>query len=513
MSFHLRSSASPLTRTGLPLTAAAAALALAACGGDEAGSDAGSSSQAGAQGAGDALAALGLAEQGRATWAGRSRDGDTYTFTEFTLATDEGQLSAEMLVLTDPRLTDDGPVFERLSLNDGELTYADGLAGFSAFSISDAGPGVGQAVANLINGEGGFDDIPLEQQTFSELTLDTLRVRTEASEEAGPGELVIARAEAGGFDGERLERFSLTDLAYDATAAEGGQLALDIEDVAATGVNVALFQSGAAGEMASNPLLSGASAGLDQYESFAVKGLRLVSGAVRVRMSDFTAEIEEGRRGALISTAAMPSLILEPNPDSPQGSEFVRTLDQLGYEAMRFSFASETEYDPGADRVTTTGENYLAMEDGFTMTFEQDVSGIDAYATAYQDWLASGGDADTAPPAEVLAPLMIHSALIRLEDRSLLDRALSLMAERQGVTPAELRAQAGLFVAMGAAMAAGSVPGDLMSQISTAMTSFVGQGGALVIAFEPDEPVSAARFVNEGETDLSGVSVRHEPAE
>lgn len=506
-------------RQSASLAVIAAALALSACGGDE---DTGPNSDPAARGApqsaGEALAALGLAEPGRATWTDRVEDGGAYTFTDFTLTTEEGALTAARLVLEDPRMSEQGPVFERLAMSDGEMTYEDGRAGFAAFTISDAGPGVGRALANMIRGEGGFDDIPLEQQTFSSLTLDTLRLNTEGGDERGPGELVIARAEAGAFDGETLDSFTLTDLAFDAEESgdsdeSGGAVALTLAGIDAQGVNVDLLRSGMAGDMAASPFTVGASAGLDQYERIAVTGLRAVSGGMSVTMPDFIAEITERRGGTLVSTAAMPALTLAPTPGSADAAAFADALQQLGYESMAFSFASETTHDPDDDRVTTTGENYLAMEDGFRMAFEQDVSGVEAYTAAYQAWLAAGGEVGSTPPAEVLAPLMIRSATIRLEDRSLLDRAITLMAERQGTTPAQLRAQSGMFVAMGAAMAGGSLPRPMLAELSGALTRFIGEGGTLVMAFEPEAPVSAARFMEEGGPDLTGLTVRHEAAE
>lgn len=503
-------------RTSASLAVLAAALTLAACGGEDEprnGQSASSASQGAPDSGVEALAALGLAEQGRASWGERVQDGDSYIFTDFSLATEEGVLNAQVLTLTDPRMSEQGPVFERLSVSVGEIAYEDGEAAFDGFTISEGGPGVGQALANLFNGEGGFDDIPLEQQTFGSMSLDTLRVLTRVESE-GPSELVIARIEASGFDGAVLESFTLSDLAYDAVAPDGNETAITLGAIEASGVNAALLQSGMAGDVGQDSVLGAATSGYDQYERVAVDGLSVVSGGVRIMMPDFTTEVDERRNGTLVSTAAMPSLTVEANSQSDRGASVAQALSMLGYETMAFSFASETEYDPDADRVTTSGENYIAMEDGFLMSFEQDLSGVQAYTDAMNAWMAENGEreADT-PPASVLEPLMIHSARVVLEDRSLLDRALTAMAEQQGTTPAQLRSQAGMFVAMGAAMAGDAIPAPLMTELAGALTSFVGQGGALVVEFEPEEPVSAARFAGEGGPDLSGITVRHEPAE
>jgi hypothetical protein len=503
-------------RNSASLAVFAAALTLAACGGEgepRNGQSGQSASQGAANSGVEALAALGLAEQGRASWGERVLDGDSYVFTDFILATEEGVLNAQTLTLTDPRMSELGPVFERLTVTMGEIAYEDGEAGFDSFIISEAGPGVGQALANLFNGEGGFDDIALEQQTFASMRLDALRVLTRVEGE-GASELVIASIEAAGFDGEVLESFALADFAYDATAPDGNETAITLAAIEAAGIAAALLQSGMAGDVGQDSVLGAATSSYDQYDRVAVTGLNVVSGGLRIMMPDFVGEVEERRNGRLVSTASMPSLTLQANSRSEQGAGVAQALSMLGYETMAFSFASETEYDPDTDRVTTSGENYIAMEDGFLMSFEQDISGVQAYTDAMNSWMAEGGEreADT-PPASVLEPLMIHSARVVLEDRSLLDRALTAIAEQQETTPAQLRSQAGLFVAMGAAMAGDAIPAPLMGQLAGALTSFVGQGGSVIVEFEPAEPVSAARFAGEGGPDLSGITVRHQPAE
>lgn len=509
-------------RHSASLAVIAAALTLTACGGDEDARPAADPASEGAANSGaDALAALGLSEPGRASWGERVQDGDGYVFTDFTLATDEAVLNADTVTLEDPRMSQNGPVFARLSVNMGEITYEDGSANFDTFSITDAGPGVGRALANLINGQGGLDDIPLDQQTFASMSLETLRVTEpgDASEGTGPSELIIRAIEAREFDGETLADFSLTDLAFDSEVQGGGSAAVDLTSIEASGVNVALLESGMSGEVASDPFMGAATGGFDQYDRIALDGLRAVAGGAEILMPSFVGEIEE-RGDRLISTAAMPTLTVSPS-DNAEGEGFAEVLSQLGYETMAFSFASETEYDPDADRVTTTGDNYFAMEDGFLMSFEQDLSGVQAYTERMNAWLAetdleaeaNADEAAPTPPASVFEPLMIHSARIVLEDRSLLDRALTLLAEQQGSTPAQLRAQAGMFVAMGGAMAGDAVPPALLNQMTGALTSFIGEGGALIATFEPDEPVSAARFMAEDGPDLDGLSITREPAE
>jgi hypothetical protein len=159
-----------------------------------------------------------------------------------------------------------------------------------------------------------------------------------------------------------------------------------------------------------------------------------------------------------------------------------------------------------------TGENALVLRDGFTLRFEQDVSGVAAYARAYADWLATEPEDASSPPDDVLSTLLLNRFAFSIEDQSLLERAFTAMAAEQGVDPEAMRMQATALIALGGAFAGDFADAALVRDVQMALVGFVGSGGTLVIELEPVEPISAADLAANGvRQNGAGVVVRHQP--
>jgi len=491
----------------------AAGLTLAACSPGE--PEAGSSASVSAEAASEALAAFGLAEQGRVSWESRTQDGARFTFEGVTVDDPDGSLRAARLVLDGPALSEEGPVFARFELNDAQVTETDGdlTATFDQLLIVDAGPEVAEAVAAALQGrETFFDAADPASGRFGEMRIDALSV-TGTSETGQPLELSLASALAAGHDGETLEQVRIEALRFETTDEQGAPVAVSLDRLTAEGLASQLAGL-ADGESAPAAPLAGALTPNSQYDSFAISGLTVRAAGLLVDMPGLSGAVEESG-GRLISRTVMERLSLSADADAgAQGAQLAQALDQLGYDSLDFSLENAVVYDLDADRVQTIDENYLRLEDGFTLRFEQVASGAGAYADAYAAWLESeGADAGETPPAEVFAPLMIERMVFALEDQSLLDRSLAVLAEMQGVTPEQLRVQAGAYVALGAAFAGDMVPPQLMSELQTALTGFIGQGGTLTVTLAPEAPVSMAEIMGEGSTPDAaalGLGVRHE---
>lgn len=491
----------------------AAVIGLAACSPDTPNAE--SSTPVSAEAASDALAAFGLAEQGRVTWQSRSQEGARFTFEGVSIDDAEGALSAARLVLAEPALSDEGPVFARFELTDAEVTEADGdlNASFDRLLIVDAGPEVAEAVAAALQGrETFFDAADPAAGRFGEMRIEALSI-IGSNETGQPLALSLASASASGHDGETLEQVRLEALRFDTTDDQGSPVFVSLDRLAADGLASQLAGLADVQAAPSAPL-AGALTPNSQYESFAVTGLEVRAAGVRVDMPGLSGAVEEaGDR--LISRTVMERLSLSADADAgPQGAQFAQALDQLGYDALEFSLENAVVYDLDADRVQTIDENFLRLEDGFTLRFEQVASGAAAYAEAYAAWLESeGAQAGQTPPAEVFEPLMIERMVVSLEDQSLLDRSLGVLAEMQGVSPEQLRLQAGAYVALGAAFVGDMAPPQLMRELQGALTGFIGQGGTLTVTLAPDEPVSMSEIMGEGvtpDTSALGLSVRHE---
>jgi hypothetical protein len=454
-----------------------------------------------------ALAAFGLAEQGRVSWEALEDSNGVLRFTGFTLTDAEGVLTAETMSFERPRLTDEGPVFDALVMDQGEITYPDGMARFDQLVVRDAGPGVAEAVAAFFQGrEAVIDEDDRAAQRFGEISITALHVGGVSETEA-PLSLTLEALSAVGYDGETLDRFSLRNLALDTQTDEGEDLVLRLEQV-----EIDAFAALMVDMLSERPFNGAINIG-EAYEQFRVAGFVMSAGGIAFDMPEMTGVTEDRGAGVVAAVVSMPRLTLSADPAAGKsGSDLANGFAQLGYERFDLSLASTTVYDPEEDRVRTEGENTLILEDGFTLRFEQDVSGVAAYARAYADWLATEPEDASSPPDDVMSTLLLNRFVVSIEDQSLLERAFTAMAAEQGVDPAAMRMQATALIALGGAFAGDFADAALVRDVQMALVGFVGSGGTLVIELEPAEPISAADLASNGvRQNGSGVVVRHQP--
>ena len=495
----------------------AASLALLACSPDGApgdGADPDAAAPASAEAASAALAAFGLDEPGRVTWARRTQDGATFTFDQVSIEDPQGELTAEQLVIAGARLTEAGPLFDRFELIGGRVSEQAGdlSARFDRLAIVEAGPEAAEAVAAALQGrEALFDAADPAAGRFGEMVVEALAV-TGTSETGQPLDFSVGLARALGHDGERIDALRLEQLRLETADETGAPVQVSLQAVSAEGVASQLAGLAGPGAAPAAPLAEALTPS-SQYDRFSLTGLEVRAGGARIDLPELTGAVEEAGEGRLISRTVMNQMSLSADPEAgAQGAQLAQALDQLGYDALNFSLENAVSYDLEADEVQTIEENYLRLEDGFTLRFEQTARGVGAYAERYAQWLEESGAAGQAPPAEVFEPLLIERMMVELEDESLLDRSLGALAQMQGVTPEQLRVQAGAYVALGAAFAGDLIPPRLLSELQSALTGFIGQGGVLTVTMAPEEPVSMSAVMAENgmrDSDALGLSVTH----
>jgi hypothetical protein len=497
----------------------ALALFTAACGERDA-ADAPPATQVTEAEAQSGLAALGLEEPGVANWESREYDDGVYTFTGFTLDRDEGaSQQADRLIVAAPRVEDGGPAFDRMVFeNLRGSADEDGAVTVGEVRVGRPGPDLARAVAASFTGEEEEEDFSdlsdLARYSFAEFSATDIAFTEEGDSQSQGG---IAYFGATGFDGERLESARIENLSLDAVE-DGQTVRVRLSEASIEGVGSAFFQMLAASADGGAPDMSaftGPVTPADAWERFAVRGLEVDADGLSVRMPEITGETDEERGGAVRSVMVMDELTVEAAPEGETGTMLAGVLQGLGYDSFHVSMRGEQVYDPAADRVRTDGDNFIELREGFRMTFEQDFSGVQAYSDRLAAAAAEGRLENGEPPADVFEPLMLHSMEFRLEDQSLLERALTMAGAAQGMSAEEMRAQSAALIGMGLMMAPAELPRPFLASLSEALTRFVGEGGTLVIRMEPAEPYSFANFMNAGPSgpDLTalGLTVRAEP--
>lgn len=521
--------------------ALAAALALSACGeaggpGERAPREATQVSQDEAQAG---LAALNLADNPEISWGERSFEDGVYTFSElaFTPEDKAGEgFTVEQLVLAAPRVDEEGHVaFDRLEvlgLTGGET--AGEQVRVARLFVDYPGPGLAQAIADMLSGRAGEEDYEAEIDDISRYTFAGIGiegVEMAVQEEGEPVAISLTGFTLDDFDGERLAAMELSGLAMEGADAGGDTFGFSLAEMRVEGLKGSMLEGMAeSGEDMEEALgaMSNWFVPTDLYENFVMRDLDVNAAGMLVMMPELTSQVRE-RGNEIVMTSDMPSLTVRGQEGTEGGAMVAQALTLLGYESFDFSMRGESVYDQDADRIFSRGENYFALEDGVRISVQSDLSGFQAYMDRTGEVVAetldeaengkagaAGSDLE-ARMMEAYQVLDLHSLRIAIEDNSLLDRALDAAAQTQGVTREEVRSQVVGFIGMGVMMAPAEVPRPLITALSTALTDFVQEGGTVVIEAQPEEPVPLGTVIESIETgtfqpEQIGLEVSHQPA-
>ncbi|MCH8488564.1 MAG: hypothetical protein LAT81_01375 [Oceanicaulis sp.] len=531
-----------LARLSATASAAALALALAACGDDRAGE--GTRTAVTEDQIEEGLDALGVARSDLFAAADVEIEDGVAVYTGLTSTDEDAPGRVGRVSIGAPRVEDGVTRFDWLEAEDllagGE--GGDGVSRIARLRADRPGPALSQLISDVINGRTDSSDYQLPSRssagyTFAELSMSGLSFSDGVGDgEAAGGEM--ARLALEDFDGERLGRAVIEGLSITGQDPDAGEFVLRMDEFALTGldalfVDVLLNMDEEGGFSAMGDRFGDAMANLMRptgaYETFVVRGMEMRASGLSVGMPLFDSRYETRRDGTVDIIAAMPSLTVAFSPDNPEMAQAGQMLASIGYETLDFEFNSRSHYNPQTDRVTgALDENWFEMKDGLRIAMAQDVTGLQAYADATAAVMSGVFAAIEEDPegAEALmeerlmdayGELQVHSMTIRIDDLDLLERAMTLNAQMQGVSPEEARMQAATMLGLGIAMGGGMLPEGVAIEIGAALSAFINQGGAVEITLNPASPVGMDRLMNVAE-DMSvlrdlGLSVRHIPAE
>ena len=450
-----------------------------------------------------ALSAFGLDEQGRASWSERRFERGGYVFTDFAMDLENGRMRADTLVLTGPQILADQPVFTGLDLDSLTIEAPHGAMRAASLSLSDPSPRLAQAVAGVLRGDTDLDAVS-ELQTgygFSGLDLVAPVMQINNAPELSVSLSADSVRLSDFVQDERLGLVEFANYAMEGVDEQGEPMAMSVAFLEARGVSLEAFESrspfGAA-------LMSPTNA---PYEMIDLRDMELEAGGVFITLPELNAQVQTLDGAIISSSLGLPELRIAPAASHPQSPRIRQSFELLGFEEIVLSAAGDTRYDPAEDRAWTEGETFIELEDGLTLRFDQDMTGIAASS-------AQSASEPGKTAADRLAPLMIHHMRLELIDQSLMDRITEQMARQSGVSEAQARVQLGAMARMGLAFAGAQMPAGVLSQTADALDGFITSGGVLTLEMAPASPVSAAVFADYPVPDAAslGLTVTHDPA-
>ncbi|WP_339746105.1 hypothetical protein [uncultured Maricaulis sp.] len=437
------------------------------------------------------------------------------------------EIHAARMIFDSPRLDADGNLLlHSFALEGVSASDDDGSFSVDQVTLEAPNPEMSADLGRLLRGdEADAIGSRWDLYRFGLLAMNNLAVT--GSE---PGEVFTMRLDRLAFrdyTADALDRFEFLGLAVEAET-EDGPVTVGLAEVSADGLKTSSYSSlmealaSGADEAALTSAYYAADPEdqMDLFDRALIRDLDVVAPGMTVTLDEFVMTTDE-RNDRLETHAHMGSLRLVPDTAQATGAELAAAIGMLGYEDLALSLEANTVYDSQAGRAYTTGDNYLELHDGLRLDFAQDFGGYREYLAnmhnlSEQISVAETPEETTELTMQAIAPLTINRLGLRLEDLSLLDRAISAGAASQGLTPDELRAQSGLMIAAGMMGAPPEVPRALLVEAATALTSFVSQGGALVIEMVPPAPLTIGDLMAQAEAEqidftALGLSITAEP--
>ena len=461
--------------------------------------------------AADALAAMSLSDSGSGvlSFAGSTTDGASATFTDLTV-TGEEALKVGSLVFEGLDMENGQANFGKMSLNDISITDEDEDVDVKLGSIDliNPSPELAAWLAGSLNGQ----ELPFpaaDKLIFDSWTMNGLT-----------GDFADSDAE-GTFGIEKIEIRDMVDLKAAKTVIsgltlngsdneEGIDFDMRLGSVTATNVDakfIKAIQENADDEEAmmsaimdlayDNPMEPG-------YDAFTLDDLAIDVAGASFAIPSIVSGVERNAAGQPVKFVTEPySMTLKADAAGGEvGEQLLQGLSVVGYEELELKGASVATYDPDTDIVEfDAGANYFELVDGAKFSLGGKIEGYSSYAqeisTAFDfEELASGAEPDPMAMTNAMGKLTFHNFEFSIADNSLLDRAFNAAATAQGADPAELKSQIGMGLAMAPMMAQGSgVDMALVTEATTALSSFINDGGTLTLKLDPETPLSVASIM------------------
>lgn len=436
---------------------------------------------------------------------------------KFEVGDDFDSMRVERLIFEAPRVDDgghvvfDGFAFEGITGEeiDGEVD----VMRVDRFGVSGMNSVMAREFGRLFSGR--LDPNEDEDWDWSGFAFDRFSiegVNLTGDDGEGPYQIALEQFAMQGYSEIELGLIAIHGLVVDAPG-DTGPVAVRLDEMSLTG-----FQTQTYSELM-DAITSGAedsaieaayyqsimSPQMQVFDQFAMRGLLVDAEGVHIAMDNMTAQIsQQGSR--YISDMALDSLRIVPDAAKPAGAQMAMGLGMLGYERLELRAAGHSIYDEATGRAWTEGDNFVELADGLRIEFSQEVSGYDAYFENMPAFVAAmqadeSEEAQAEAMLELLGPLVLHNFTMRIVDMSLLDRALTAGAAAQGITPDELRVQAGAMIGMGLMSAPPEIPRTLLSQTSMALTNFVNQGGSITFSMAPPQPLPVSQIFEQLESE------------
>lgn len=446
---------------------------------------------------------------GAITYSEKTMDGATATFSDVAIGDGEEGISAGSLVLEGLDMIDGKASFAKMSLSDISLQaddLEDGSFTVGSFEILNPTPELSAWIADAMDGEEPESFPAAGDIGFAAWSIKD--VAMSFSDSDGDGSLSLANFEVRDLADQKAARAVLSDMDFAFTSAEDGtpvnmslgslsMSGLDLEFLEAVRQNIddeEAMAEAIMNKVYDNPMDPG-------YDRLTMDSLSVEAAGATFKMPSLDASIERNSEGEPVKYVTKPfSMTLDADPDGGEaGAGLAQALSMVGYESVELKGEGEASYDPDQDIVELSAKkNYIELIDGAKISYGAKLAGYSAYSQAaaesfnFED-LAEGEEPDPMAMQAALSELELYDFELSVKDNSLVDRIFNAVATQNGQDPEQMRQQTAAMVGMAPMMAQESgIDMTIVTELSSAVSSFITDPGTLTIKLSPEEPLSMA---------------------
>ena len=451
----------------------------------------------------DALSKMGLLEpSGSLNWASKSGDNGSYSYKDVSVKSEDGEtISIGTLDLTGVHMVDGDATFDRLDAKGVVIDGDDGDAKIERLSLARPNPKLGNGIMKAIGALEDLkdlDDVDIDvdledgEMAFGAFLMDGFSAKGDDAD------LTLASIGWGEDEDSGKAVFRLQDLEV-AGQAKGKDtpFKITLDSVSGSGIDMNYFRALGGGNFGKDIIARSQSLGVKgpgfnpyskTFDTFSMKNFNLNIDTLNVTTEGAAGKAV--RKGGVTTVSQSLSPLRISFSDVPADrdlKEMKEGLASLGFDELVFSASQTSILDEDKDTFSVK-DAVVNLKDGFNLSYDYEGSGLSSI---------SGIDDGEMSPDEFQAALgnmKLKSMNMALTDYNLVNRIINFAAQEQGTSPALIKMQAkgGLMVlSLGAKNEA---QGQALSDIGTALGSFIDDGGTLKIRLNPETPVSVDRF-------------------
>lgn len=482
--------------------------------------------------ANEALAAMALASSGsgNVSWVKKDVKGDRAVFTDVTLVSagddpddsdggmrldaddesldlDGADLKAGKLEFEGLGMKNGQASFSRLVMTNVELVPTDpeeaeeGSGTIGSIELVNPSPETAAWVAGLFADNQKHDLPKGAALAFDHWAMKDIDFRIDEPE-GDKGTFVVKAIEVTGLKDQKAALMKIDGMAFDMDdATEGTNMKVNLGSVEMRGADLKLLSD--AGEDATDPEDVSRMMNLAQqdpanpgYDSLVINGFGMDLAGVTVDLPKLVSAVGRDKKGSIVAVKTEPFKVSLSTGEGKYGEQLGSQLATLGYETLELTGAGYQTYEPAGDLTTyVKGKNYWELKDGFRVDFSMKFAGAKAMAAAEQAQTLNPDP--TAVLGSTIDNMILHDVEFAIDDNGFLNRALNAYAAQSGEDPQQVRNQLTGIIAMGPVFAASSgIDPELVTEISTALSSFVTAPKTLTIKMAPAEPLAMSTLAN-----------------